>query len=621
MQVDANFGIIPDTYDTILGEYTSLFQDVFPNATSPDDPTYVIGSIAARLDRQNELALQVLWNSINANTASGLGQDILSNTVLNLFRKSLTPSSAVVNFTVQNLLSYCDVQIDVTVSAPQTIPITWVVSGTVSPSPTYKPLAALAIPLSGTYTIRVFSTDITTVIPAAAFNAGTAVSGITFNSVINLSAGILGHITIPADWAITSSILNPSPTYTPRQSYIFNTNGVHSILVYSDDIIKNIFPGQLNTFTQINNDNPTPQTMVVPNSVTNPTQNRLGKPEESDASFAARRRYYLNVKGQTYYGLEKAILDLNIPSLNSLFIWEQNSETYNTSMAIIKISVVVTSGSVVIPVGWTVLTSLGSPPSPAYKTLQAFSFTVTGDYYIPVFSTDVTTVVGIGQFISGAAISGVTFVGNSEPAILNAIIGLGQRGYIVYLEYPTDISGNFDIQDVYLQQIASACFEYHPLGTNFYGGGSGQTTFNLQTPYSGYTSSVILTPLQIDQATVVLNLVYNIDPKDSGYSNGVFPIDTYLSGQLKQDLLNIINAYFSSKTLPTDMVYSISELSEIILKSYNGIVSLGTGTTAFTFGTISPSVTGKVYLKRPIGYRFNLTLSNFTFLAINKDTI
>jgi len=54
MQVDSKYGIIPDTEAQILSNYLSFFQNVFPNANSPDDPTYVIASICSYFDQLNQ---------------------------------------------------------------------------------------------------------------------------------------------------------------------------------------------------------------------------------------------------------------------------------------------------------------------------------------------------------------------------------------------------------------------------------------------------------------------------------------------------------------------------------------------------------------------------------------
>jgi hypothetical protein len=616
MQVDSKYGIIPDTQKQILDNYLSFLKNVFPNANSPDDPTYVIASICSYFDELNQSALEALWNTKNSDTASGIGLDILSNTVLNLFRKSLTPSSCVLKIVVQNLLSFCDIQIDVTVASPQTIPIGWAVSGTVSPSPAYASLTALSIPSSGVYTIRLYSTDVSTIVPISAFNAGTAVPGVTFITVSNPGQNVLGTLVIPTDWAVTASSIPKSPIYTPNQYYTYTANGTYYLLLYSTDILTDINIGQLNTFTQINNINPTPAPMIA--SITNLNPNVLGSPAESDAQFAARRRYYLNIEGQTYYGLEKVILNINAPALKSVFVSETITDNYNASICIIKITVTVTSGSVVIPINWTVYgTAVTLAP---YKTQEAFSFTSSGEYYIPVFSIDGSTAIPIGNFTSGDVITGVVVNGNLDPAILNTTIGLGQRGYTIYLNYPAIGPGvTFDIQDVYLQQIASACFEYHPLGTQFYSGGAGNTNFTVKTPYSGYIANVILNPLIISEATVHLTLVYNVDPEDAGFSNGIFPVNLITGGVLKTQLIDLINAYFNSKTLPTDLVFSINELSELIQAEYTGIVALNSGTVPFTFGTISPSTSNVVFLRRPIGYVFNLTDANFNFNAVNKS--
>lgn len=614
MQVDPSYGIIPDSQDQILQNYLSFFSDVFPNATSPNDPTYVIASACSLFDKRIQDALQVLSNNVNSNTAKGLGLDILANTILNLYRKKLTPSTCVIKFDVQNLLSYCDVTIDVTIaSPPKTVPVNWTVTGTVSPSPAYKTLSTYTLAASGTYVIRVFSTDLTTNIPIAGFNAGDAISGVTFNSVSNLGPGVLGELVIPADWAVTASTLNPSPTYVPGQAYVYNTLGTKYMLVYSSNLTTNLNALQLNTFPQINNLNPTPAPMI--DNLSNPNPNVLGDPPEDDAQFSARRRYYLNIEGQTYYGLEKVILNIGAPALNSVFVAETITNSFNSSILILKVNITYSGSPVVIPIGYGVTVSTGTPPTSPYVTQSAYTFITSGPQYIPLFSPDITNQVGIGE-VTGAVtpVTGVTVVGNLDPSILGVTVGLGQRGYTVYLDYPLNGPGGttFDTQDVYLQKIASACFEYHPLGTQFYSGGSGATTFVVNTPYGSYTSNVILNPLQVEQVTVNLTLTYNTDPQKAGYNGAIFTANL---ATLKQNLLNLINEYFRSKTLPTDLVYTITELSELIQNAYTGIVALSSPTQPFVFGTISPSASNLLFLTRTPGYVFNLTNVNFNFTA------
>lgn len=707
MQYDKKYGIIPDKEPEIQANYLSFFKNVFQNANSPDDPTYAIANTCAYFDSLNQAALEGLWNNKNSDTASGIGLDILANTVLNIFRRPLTPSTCVVKIVVENLLSYCDVTIDVTVSSPQIIATGWTVSGSVSPSPAYKTLKDYSIPTSGTYVLRVFSTDVSTIVPISSFTAGTSSSGVTFVSVDNLGAAILGTLTIPSDWAVTSSTLNPTPIYTPNQYYTYNKNGTYYILLYSTNILTNVAIGQLDRFTQINNVNDvTPTPMLA--SVTNQYACSLGAPPESDAQFSARRRYYLNVEGQTYFGMEKVIRDVNAPALTSVYVQEVIDDTYNASVLIVKITVTVPSGgTVVVPTNWGVTLSSATPTVP-YKTIQAYTYSVSGTYYIPLFSMDHTTDVPIGNVTGGDVVSGLVVNGNLDPAILKVTVGLGQRGYKVYLDYPTapysiciiavtvtsgtgfpspivipigwqptgftttspyrtqeaysitapgtylittysedyltavppgsftggtavtgltftatnttaaDLGGKFDTQDIYLQQIASACFEYHPLGTQFYAGGNGATTFVVNTPYSGFVSDVILNPIQQTQATVVLTLVYNLSPRDAGTSNGVFTADF---STLKENLIKLINDYFRSKTLPTDLMFSVNELSELIQSAYTGIVSLNSGTVPFTFGVPSLSTTGKVYLIKTPGYVFNLLDTNFDFHFVDKDTL
>jgi len=622
MQIDNDFGIIPDTQPEILEKYLESLVNVFPNATNPDSPAYVIADACAFFDSLNQEAMQKLWNSKNSNTASGLGLDILANTVLNLFRKPLTPSTCVIKVDIQNLLSFCAITINVTVAGPQVLPIGWsVTSGAVTPTPAYALLTAFNIPATGVYVVRVYSTDTTTVVPLDSFDTGDAVAGVTFNDVNNLAPANLGTCTIPSDWPVTSSILNPTPTYTPRQEYVYTVNGVYDILVYSDDLSTNVSVGQLNTAPAINNANPSAQNMII--SVTNEAPNTLGLPEETDAQFAARRRYYLNVEGQTYYGMEKAIINVGAPALNSVFIQEIISDIPVDSMMIVKLTVVVVGPPINVPVGFEMTVSTMPAPSPAYKTKTSYTFVESGEFYIVTYSSDQVTTVGIGE-VTGATsvITGVTVDGNLDPSIKYPGYNLGSRGYKVFLGYPQNGAGGmgFDTQDVYLQKIASACFQFHPLGTQFYAADIGDTIFEVNTPYSGYTSNVVLNPLQTEEASVTLTLVYNTNPQDSHSSNGIFDLDLITSGDLVTQLVDLINVYFRSKTLPTDLSFSINELSQLIQDAYTGIVALNDINVPFTFGTISPLVNNLVFLRKKIGFVFNLLPENFNFTAKNKDS-
>lgn len=712
MQVDGTtYGIIPDTFNTILSNYLNPLQNTFPNATSINSPIYALAYVIATQDQLLQAALTSLWNAINANTSQGLGLDILASTVLNLTRNALIPSSCGITVTLGPIYSTVQIQITVTAvggSPPYYIPNGWEVSGTVSPSPAYEYDGPnFAIGSTGVYYLTLQSTDTTTAVPASAFNSGTAVSGLTF-TVTNPAPANVGTFTIPTTWQVTASSLGSnSPVYSPNSPETFTSAGTYNFIVYSQDINTPINPTQLNS--------PSSNFNGIITNVTNQYAAILGVPPETDAEFSARRRYYLNVEGQTYYGMEKAILDLQIPALQSVFIAETISQSSNYSILIIQITVVVSSGPVVIPNGWKVYGS--TTPSPAYATLQAYSFPASGTYYIPTYSTDGTTSVAAGTITTADPpypSGGVTGVTNLDPAIFgNSLVpnGLGQRGYTVYLEYPiltttsyvviqldvtavggsppyyiptgwtvsgtvspsppyvyngpnvlvdiphfyyvvlesTDVStvvpasafnsgtaipgltftvtnnaaavlgGGFDVNDLYLQQIAETCYAYHPLGTQFYAGGAGATTFTVNTPYSGYTYDVILNPFQTSQITCNLQFVYNTDANDAGFSNGVF--DTTLLPTLQTQMQEIINQYFLSKTLPTDLVYSINELSIIIQNTFTGVVALvGNSHGRFTFGTVSPSSSDLVYLRRLIGYNYNLSITNFNFTAVNKDS-
>jgi hypothetical protein len=435
MQFDSNYGIIIDSLNTIQTNYQTAFLPTFSDATSADSPAYVISQITAGFDYQIQQALQVLWNSLNANTASGLGLDILASSILNLNRRGLIPSTAVVRFTV-NLA-----------------------------------------PGGGTPTIT--------------------------------------SLTIPATWAVTTASITPSPVYTPNQSYTYNASGTYSIIVYSTDIINSVAAGALNIASSLGG--------YVTN-VTNAAATSLGTARESDSQFAARRKYYLNVSGQTYYGLEKSILNLNIAALRSVFV----AETINTAP--------------------------------------------------------------------------------------------NQRGCTVYLEYPTNgaAGNNFDINDLNLQSIAQTVYNYHPAGTNTYGQGAniGATDFTVQTPYGGYTGVVTLNPIQLRRVGVKLDFIYNVNPNDAGYNGQVFPLNT-LPG-LKASVLALVNNYFRSKTLPTDLMYTITELTTLIQATYLGVVDL----RSFNFITYGAGGrTDLVYLRREIGFTYNLADADFAFTTINKDTL
>lgn len=614
MLYDENYGIIPDQKSDILNDYLNKSLNTFTNAASPDSPAYVIQSICADLDFINQSALEVFNNCKNSNTARGMGLDMLANTVLNLFRKPLTTSSCVLIVTVGNLLSYLDVQVTVNYTGtPVTLAIGWSATGVISPTSPYVTKTSYTFTASGTYTVRVYSTDTTTDIPIGSINGGTSVAGVT--GVANLSPANLGTVTIPADWGVQSTIISDSPIYTPLQQHVFRQNGTYNIIVYSKNITRFINTGDLNSAPSILNVDPSPANMIL--NVFNPRQNVLGSPAENDKEFSARRKYFLNVEGQTYYGLEKVIQNLNVPALRTVFVEEVVEDDYSPSIVSLQINVTVPGGgSVVIPVN-TIAEGTVTPTAP-YKTISEYVFTTSGIKYIVLFSDDKETYIPEGSFnILTPPVSGVVVNTNLSPAILKVTVGLGKRGYRVYLGYPTNgAGGTFDTQDLYLQIIASTCFKYHIFGTKFYGDVAGSTAFNVRSPYSGYNSTVNLSPLQDDLVIVRLTLVYNLRPIDAGFANGVFTanLDT-----IKLELLELINEYFLSKTLPTDLVYTISELTTLIQSRYTGIVSLGNADNPFVFETIVPPLANVVFIRRRIGYTFLLNEDNFHFTAVNKD--
>ena len=719
MQYDGTtFGIIPDTFQTILSNYLTPLLNTFPNANSPDDPIYTLAYVTANQDVILQAALTSLWNAINANTAQGLGLDILSSTVLNLTRKSLTPSSCQLNITIGPVYSTCVIQMTVSsVTGTPSIPNGWTATGGVSTtSPYYYNGSAIPISAPGIYYFTVQSLDTTTAIPVSNFTSGNSISGVSF-TITNLQSGTLGSVTIPTTFIVTNATFGfSSVSYSPNVSVTFTTAGIYSIIVYSQNIVTPIGALALNKFSDSANGSAAYLSNIV--SIANPYQAALGSPIETDTQLSARRRYYLNVEGQTYYGMEKAILDVNAPALQSVFIAETISDLANYSVLIIKATITTTSSpqTVTLPSGWTVYGS--ATPIPNYKTLEAYSFTypTAGTYtqYIPTYSTDHTTSVGIGTISTADAPypTTVTTVTNLDPAILGTQLvpnGLGQRGYTIYLEYPTinqesfctirmivsavsagpitvpigwqatgfsttapyettqtyiisvpgtyyltcystdlttivpansftggsavsgltftatnptpaSLGGGFDINDPYLQQIANAAYTYHALGTQFYPSSVGATTFVVNTPFAGYTYPVILNPFQTSLATCNLLLIYNSDPFDAGFNNGVF--DVSILSDLKTQILELINEYFLSKTLPTDLVYTITELSEILQNKYTGIVALvGNSSGVFSFGTISPSTSNQLFLRRPVGYNYVLTNANFNFNYQDKDTL
>jgi hypothetical protein len=429
MDFDSNYGIIIDSLSTITSNYLSDFKNVFSDATDADSPTYVIASITAKYDNIIQQALQTLWNSQNRATANGLGLDIINTSISNLYRKDVIPSTCVITFTVN-------------------------------------------------------------------LSPGGAIPTIT-------------SLTIPVTWAVTSNSVNPTPTYYPTQSHTYTASGTYSIIVTSTDITTNVPSGALNTASTLGG---------YVSSVSNAAAAILGSPRQSDAAYNAAAKYYINIAGQSYYGLEKAILSLNIAALRSVFVVE---------------------------------------------------------------TIDVTT----------------------------------NRGATVYLEYPaTQAGGTFDLTDINLQNIATAVYDFHTFGTNTYSGGTGATLFPVQTPYGGYTSSVYLTPMQLARVGVSLDFIYNENPYDAGFNGQVFPLTQLAT--LRSSLVTLINNYFRSKTLPSDILYDINELRVIIQNTYVGLVDLRN----FFFTTYSPTTNNLVYIRRPIGYTYNLADADFTFNAIIKES-
>jgi hypothetical protein len=609
MLVDGTtFGIIPDSFDTILSNYLEQLAPIFPNATNPDSPTYIQFYVKSVFDKKIQDALQILWNSINSNTASGLGLDILSSTILNLTRRPATKSSCDVTIEVGPIYSTCDVIVTVT-SGSGTLPTGWLFYSEAILPDTYRYLGnSINVPGPGLYYLTISSTDTTTPIPSGSVTGADPLPGLNF-TIINPQSAKLGQLTIPTSWKVSASYLgSSSPTYSPSQNLVFDTPGFKDVTLYSDEILTSIAQGRLDTVSS----NFGGQIL----GIYNPNSSLLGLAQETDEQLAKRRQIYLNVEGSTYYGLEKVILGLQVPGLQSVEVQEIINDSDVSSICIIELVVDLgTSPSVLIPAGWTVSGSVS--PTSEYKTNEEFVFQTSGTKYIAVFSRDLVTEIPAGAFTSADSPypTQITSINNPSPAVLGALNGLGSRGYAVYLSYPLGFDGKLNPEDPYLKLIAQSCYNYHSFGTQFYPGPVGGTTYYIDTPYSGYKSEVILNPVSQSPVTCNLRIIYNTTPQDSGIGNGVF--DTALLGNLKDLLLTIINNYFLSKTLPSDTLYSTNELYKIIQSSFTGIVALIGNSTYFSFGYLGS--VGLTYLRRVPGSIFNLSPANFQFSAVDKS--
>lgn len=95
MQVNSNFGIIIDSFDTILANQVKKMQETFSDADNVDSPAYAIAYLQAQGISTLQQSLQTLWNSINADTANGLGLDIISRTVYDFPRQKKKSTIAV----------------------------------------------------------------------------------------------------------------------------------------------------------------------------------------------------------------------------------------------------------------------------------------------------------------------------------------------------------------------------------------------------------------------------------------------------------------------------------------------------------------------------------------------
>ena len=323
MQVDGKtFGIIPDTFNTILSNYTTPLLNTFPNANSPNSPIYALMYVTSSQDQLLQSALVSLWNAINSNTAQGLGLNILANTVLNLKRPTVTPAATWVNFVCGPIYSTCDIQITVTGGGafPYTIPVNWAATPVTTNDP-YLTQETLAIAGTGTYYITCYSIDTSTPVPAFTFTGGTAVSDMVFTAT-NVQAATLGSLTIPTTWYVTNTTIADFPQYSPSTPITLTTEGFYGILVYSNNSTIPIGAGQLNSPSE----NVLPQNQPI-----------------TDAQFSALRKYYLNVEGQTYYGLEKAIFDLGTPGLTSVNIEETITDQTNFSFLIAQVMLTVSA--------------------------------------------------------------------------------------------------------------------------------------------------------------------------------------------------------------------------------------------------------------------------------------
>ena len=193
MQVGSDFGIIVDSFDTILSNQITSMQETFTDATAIDSPAYAIAYLQAKGLSVLQQALQTVWNTINADTAQGLGLDILANNIYNSLR--LVKKSWMTVWVIATLPANTSGTLGLTT---QLIFDTTIVTGT---QPSY--LLASSYSKSNTtnsslsYSVRLtfVSTDTTTVIPANAVDIKTA---------LNLNADTTGFTSLTIDTSQTT---------------------------------------------------------------------------------------------------------------------------------------------------------------------------------------------------------------------------------------------------------------------------------------------------------------------------------------------------------------------------------------------------------------------------------
>ena len=417
MQVDSNYGVIPDSLTTIQQTLLSSIQNIFTNATDPSSYVYINSYLMAQQFSVIQNALAILANAKNVFTVTGIAQDQLYLTLFNLLRLQQTQSYAIIT---------------VVVSAAVTIPNGTLVQNNITPTvDTYTVTQDWDLPSAGAFTIIAYSNDITDVVPSGYFNQ------------------LSGNITE------VLSVAN------------------------LDDAI-------------------------------------LGTPIETDSEFRLRAQYFINILGQTYYGLEKVVNNLNIPALDYVEILERIDDP--------------------------------------------------------------------------------------------------NRGFNLYISYPPNaiVSGNgvFNPNDFYINLIANSVFQYMAEGTQSYAdvtNPSNATTVVCAQPLSGYTKDILINPITLDTIGVSLNILYTDNPLYSGFNGGTFPSNLIPGNVLTNQLIVLINNYFLSKRIPSDTLYTVQQLRDIIDAAYPGIVDM----PSFYFFEILTPTTQLSSLTRAAGHVYNLQFANF----------